>query len=303
MGDANDGTTLPLFGYHLKSPVPSLLSTLKVLIKVDLPFTDQLSSATCALLAQCAPTILRQVCLQAHYIGALLFALETAPYPHQLYPASLLLVTLPGVDLQSFFERIQSLPDLRYEIWRKIREQEISTGLSVEEDQPKLLHLLTPIEGLVSLDTIQSSLGARYPDGFLQEIEQLSLTSTTTKHILRLLRQEPEPSANSKKRKRLEHQHSSDPIRELLGQLVPPDLYLHREDYMSDLAEFVKEWVEVLALLMFKVPRERHRADRRAASALQYALRWRQRRLQRRIPAGVVEARARLPSHDRIGSD
>lgn len=233
-----DNKPLPLFGYNMQSPIPSLLAILKILVKVTLPFTDELSTATCTLITECAPFILRHTSLQPQYVATLLLALRSAPFPHSLYPACTILVTMPKIDLKPFFAGVTVHSDLRYELWRKIRDQEKGTGLIVEEDELKVLHLLTPIEGVLSSEQIKTSLVNCEVDRFAQEIEEKMITSMTAKHILRLIRQEAEPSADSRKRKRNGEAEPADPAFELLRAHLPSQ-ELVRESYMKNLISFV----------------------------------------------------------------
>ena len=236
--DVKDEKALPLFGYNMKSPTSSLLATLKILVKVDLPFTDQVSAASSGVLVQCSSTILRHPTLQQQYIQTLLVALRCSPFPHLLYPACSILITMPKVDLEPFFDGIAQNVELRYEIWRKIRDQEKTTGLSVEEDELKILHLLTPIDGVLSKETIATSMIGRGVEEFELEIEEKGITSANAKRIVRLIRNEADSSTDSRKRKRNGEGQPVDPAYDLLCELFPAE-GLARENYMKQIISHV----------------------------------------------------------------
>jgi hypothetical protein len=236
--DANDNKARQLFGYDLKSATTSLLATLKILVKTDLPFTDQLSATSSTLLVQCGSTVLGTPTLQQQYIRTLLIALQSSPFPHSLYPAFSSIIAMRKVELDLFFEGIAQYADLRYEIWRKIRDQEKVTGLTVEEDELKVLHLLTPIDGVLSKEMITTSMIGRDVEKFAQEIEEKMITSANAKRIVRLIRNEAEPLADSRKRKRNGEGEVADPAYDFICEhLSTGDLA--RESYLKQMISYI----------------------------------------------------------------
>lgn len=214
-----------LLDYQLTASPAVFCTTIDIVLHLQSPFVDQITSTVCRLLSDKAKVMLHCPSIRGQYIALVTRVMCGEFHIPTLYPACIAIVSTIEAQLEHFLSAIPADHiALRYECWHALWKK--ADELSAARDTHKVVYILTAISDVLSSKQIRLSLSTQILDRWTKEIVEVPGEAASRLQAL-LVANLRSTSVATKKRKRSPEVHARDLFQEVFpSQTLSEDAFL-----------------------------------------------------------------------------